>query len=61
MRDDKIMIRLKKAEKEMIQCVPMGRLVHEGELKGTVLFLASEASSYITGQVINVDGGVSAW
>ncbi|MBA7653858.1 NAD-dependent glycerol dehydrogenase [subsurface metagenome] len=52
---------IQRAEKEIIQHVPMGRLGEEGELKGAVLFLASEASSYITGQVINIDGGMSAW
>lgn len=46
---------------ELIQHIPMGRFGQEGELKGTVLFLASDASSYITGQVINIDGGMSAW
>ena len=50
-----------RAEKELIQHIPLGRLGREGELKGAVLFLASEASSYITGQVINIDGGMSAW
>ena len=50
-----------KAEKEIIQHVPMGRLGREGELKGAVVFLVSEASSYITGQVMNIDGGMSAW
>lgn len=38
------------------QC-PMGRPGHEHELDGVLLFLASEASSYCTGQVIAVDGG----
>ena len=35
------------------------RIGEEGELKGTVVFLASEASSYITGQTIVVDGGMT--
>ena len=35
------------------------RIGNEGELKGTAVFLASDASSYITGQTIIVDGGMS--
>lgn len=35
------------------------RIGNEGELKGITLFLASEASSYITGQTIAVDGGMT--
>jgi gluconate 5-dehydrogenase len=36
---------------------PMGRVGREGELKGVAVFLAADASNYITGQTIVVDGG----
>jgi NAD(P)-dependent dehydrogenase (short-subunit alcohol dehydrogenase family) len=36
---------------------PMGRHGREGELDGALLFLASAASTYVTGQVVAVDGG----
>jgi NAD(P)-dependent dehydrogenase (short-subunit alcohol dehydrogenase family) len=50
-----------KKDDKLLPHIPMGRAGREGELKGVVVFLASEASSYITGQVICVDGGATAW
>jgi gluconate 5-dehydrogenase len=41
--------------------IPMKRIGTPQELKGTIRFLGSRASDYITGQVIVVDGGWSLW
>lgn len=41
--------------------VPMGRMAEYHEISGPVLFLAGEDSSYITGEIIMVDGGLHTW
>ncbi len=40
---------------------PMGRIGQPEEIAGTVVFLLSDAASYITGQNIHVDGGWTCW
>jgi gluconate 5-dehydrogenase len=48
------------AETVVSNTAPLGRIGRPGEIGPVVLFLASEGASYITGQVVPIDGGSSA-
>ncbi len=48
-----------KAEQEALNKIPLGRFALPQDIAATVLFLLSDSASFITGQVIGVDGGAS--
>lgn len=46
---------------QLERCIPMGRMLMPEELMGPVLFLASNASNFVTGHNLVVDGGRTIW
>ena len=52
---------LDRYQEQMLADIPLKRFGKPEEIQGVLLFLASQAAAYITGQVIVVDGGTSAW
>jgi len=47
--------------KKIVSKVPMGRIGLPVELVGPIAFLASDASSFVTGANIPIDGGWTSW
>lgn len=50
----------RREHQQKVARIPMARTAEPGEISEAVIFLASEASSYVTGHTLSVDGGYSA-
>lgn len=56
-----VLDRFPRFENAIRERIPTGRVGAPAEIAGPVVFLLSDASSYVTGAAVNVDGGLTAW
>ena len=47
--------------KNMKDRIPLGRWGFADDLVGAIVFFASDASNFVTGQILYIDGGVTTW
>jgi len=52
---------MKELSKQWVEMIPLRRIATPDEFRGTVVWMASGASSYLTGSDIVVDGGYTVW
>ena len=52
---------MEKLSKQWVKDIPMGRIAKPEEFRGTAVWMCSDASSYLTGSDIIVDGGYCVW
>jgi NAD(P)-dependent dehydrogenase (short-subunit alcohol dehydrogenase family) len=51
---------IERHQEKLLASIPLGRLGNSQDLKGAAIFLASDASDFVTGHILVVDGGQSA-